>query len=107
MTDLEKLRDIAKRAGYSTDYDPFGGTNINYTRKVITVGVRIADEETAEYAHEIGHMYGYRIIGRYCRIIAECGAWLIGYIVCFVNGIKIKGFWKTAGRCLKTYINKL
>ena len=106
INDFEKLKSIAEKAGYKTTYDAYSGSHINHTRKVITAGVRLTEEETAKYAHEIGHLYGHRV-GKYCRVLAECGAWVIGFIVCQLAGVRIKGYWRTAKECLKTYIGKL
>lgn len=105
ILDNQKLNNITKEKGYqviiSSTHNGHGATN--HTRKTITLGSYISNERNIILSHELGHIY-FKRISRIFIILNEIIAWIIGYIICKVNKIDTKDFYKIMKRCLRTYI---
>lgn len=99
----EKLRNIAKAKGYKVVPSPYKNYHVNQSKKFISVWCQINQEENMYLCHELGHVYFWKI-DRIFVILNEIIAWIIGYIICKVNKIDTKDFYKIMKKCLKTYI---
>ena len=101
-----KLETHAISKGYKVNSTPFINNSYNnHTKKIIIIYCQINERENAILAHEIGHIYEYKMT-KYVIIFAELLAWICGYLVCIKNKIKIKNYWRVARECLKTYIKR-
>lgn len=103
VKDNEKLRKIGTNKGYKFYNSPFKTHSVNQTRKTITVWCQIDNDENIYLAHELGHIYFWRI-ERIFRIINEIIAWIIGYIILKSNKVDTKNFNEIMVKCLKSYI---
>lgn len=105
LLDNEKLNNITKRKGYkiisSSIHNGHGTTN--HTKRTITLGSCITNNRNITLSHELGHVY-FKRISKIFIILNELIAWMIGYVICKVNKIDTKDFYKIMKQCLNTYI---
>jgi len=102
----KKLEKVAIKKGFKVLATPYINNSYNnQTQKTIHIYCQINKRENFILAHEVGHIYEHKI-SRYFTVYFEFYAWVVGYIVCKVNKINTKGYWKVAKECLKTYIKK-
>lgn len=99
-----KIEKYAENKNIKIIGNPYDVAEANCTKRYIKIHCQINNETNVKVLHEIGHIHLFKV-QKFTILVSELLAWSVGYIICKKNKFYVRGYWKIAKECLKTYWN--